>query len=732
MPVLRPGRALLAGALAAALPAAAADGAPPGAWGLRARCRSALAGAGESRHGLAELLMVCRSRLPAEVPSGLSPVELGERPWSTSTVDRACGKWEQQHAHRVLLVAPERREQVMEDWVAQVDDVMKQKEQPNSLVMGSRRAARRMLHALQRSPLHGCPGFLMEFCRSWALADAHCVRFRRSSAACPGGGVGSQACLAKLGQEGARGASEQRGEMGTAEVSVGCRLRLRGFFAAEAGAAVAIGGGWWMVSRVTIVAIAAFTQQGSRGVPVAVRLVLFAVKMAPWLVETIAAAPIVTSMSHQIITHEVVAALVGWEDVGDVDRADPECRRAHPLPCSSAATAELDGLLTGRRGDEVVLKDGLGRVEKGFVQRSFVPLARHVALAGSLLRGVLAKPFPAPGLRVSAQLLQAFRAAVAFVSWMTVRAQAVLTGGSSGQRVVLPTELGERAPSLRVAKEGDAAGERAVAVGARACWLSHDGCGPAGRCPAARALATLRRWAANLSPVGGMPVLAADAAPPPPRAAEATRPQAGEPQRRRAARAAAVAVVLAAVALAAAVPALVGAGSPFRPQRPPPGRAAGARRPTTARRQQAERGGCPVEPPASGAAAWRAELAAEEAGGARAPAAGTVLPGASIDVVQAALSEGKPVLVDFMAPRCPSCRRLDEVLDAFADYFGDRVQVLRVNVLEHRHFLDQLGFSRVPAVFLFEPRSGQPVDSFVGAQAKGLDILRSIEEKLLA
>lgn len=116
--------ALLAGALAAAPSAGAAAGADASA--LRAPCRSVLAGAGKSHYSRAELLMICRSRLPSEVCRGAA-LELGERPWSSATMDRACGKWEEQHAHRMLIAAPERREQALEDWVAQVDDVMKQK-----------------------------------------------------------------------------------------------------------------------------------------------------------------------------------------------------------------------------------------------------------------------------------------------------------------------------------------------------------------------------------------------------------------------------------------------------------------------------------------------------------------------------------------------------------------------------------------------------------------------------
>lgn len=104
----------------------------------------------------------------------------------------------------------------------------------------------------------------------------------------------------------------------------------------------------------------------------------------------------------------------------------------------------------------------------------------------------------------------------------------------------------------------------------------------------------------------------------------------------------------------------------------------------------------------------------------------------SVDVVQAALSEGKPLVVDFMTPRCTGCARMSEVMDAFGDYFRGRVNVVKVNVQQHTRFPEQLGFRRVPAVFLFDAGTGLAVDSFIGSQAHPLAILESIEQKLLA
>lgn len=49
---------------------------------------------------------------------------------------------------------------------------------------------------------------------------------------------------------------------------------------------------------------------------------------------------------------------------------------------------------------------------------------------------------------------------------------------------------------------------------------------------------------------------------------------------------------------------------------------------------------------------------------------------------QTALSEGKPVLVDFWKPDCQPCRVMDGIVDELADEFGDRAVVLKAN-LQH-------------------------------------------------
>jgi len=82
----------------------------------------------------------------------------------------------------------------------------------------------------------------------------------------------------------------------------------------------------------------------------------------------------------------------------------------------------------------------------------------------------------------------------------------------------------------------------------------------------------------------------------------------------------------------------------------------------------------------------------------------------------AVLASAKPVLVDFWAQWCPSCRMLSPVLDEIAAEEADRLVVATINVDENQVIAQKYGILTIPALSLF--RDGDRVLHLVGARTK--------------
>jgi len=93
---------------------------------MHAKCYSLLHGMSSSAYSKTELAMICRSMLPMEACSEFAK-ELGEKPWSPSTIGRTCGRWEEQWADRALQMSDRELQDSVQEWQAQVDDIMKKK-----------------------------------------------------------------------------------------------------------------------------------------------------------------------------------------------------------------------------------------------------------------------------------------------------------------------------------------------------------------------------------------------------------------------------------------------------------------------------------------------------------------------------------------------------------------------------------------------------------------------------
>ena len=82
------------------------------------------------------------------------------------------------------------------------------------------------------------------------------------------------------------------------------------------------------------------------------------------------------------------------------------------------------------------------------------------------------------------------------------------------------------------------------------------------------------------------------------------------------------------------------------------------------------------------------------------------------DVLQSA----KPVLVDFWAEWCGPCRQVSPILDEISAEYGDKIEIVKVNVDEEPQLAQQSGIVSIPALQVFQ--GGQLVKQMVGAKPK--------------
>jgi thioredoxin 1 len=80
------------------------------------------------------------------------------------------------------------------------------------------------------------------------------------------------------------------------------------------------------------------------------------------------------------------------------------------------------------------------------------------------------------------------------------------------------------------------------------------------------------------------------------------------------------------------------------------------------------------------------------------------------------LSNPKPVLVDFWAEWCGPCRMVSPILDEIAAEYGDKIEVVKVNVDNEPQLAQQYGITGIPALQVFQ--DGKVVKSMVGAKPK--------------
>ena len=89
------------------------------------------------------------------------------------------------------------------------------------------------------------------------------------------------------------------------------------------------------------------------------------------------------------------------------------------------------------------------------------------------------------------------------------------------------------------------------------------------------------------------------------------------------------------------------------------------------------------------------------------------------------LESDKPVLVDFWAEWCGPCRLVAPVLEEIANEYGEKLQVVKLNIDENPGVARDYQIMSIPTMSVF--KGGQVVKSIVGAKPKAA-LLRDLAD----
>ena len=62
----------------------------------------------------------------------------------------------------------------------------------------------------------------------------------------------------------------------------------------------------------------------------------------------------------------------------------------------------------------------------------------------------------------------------------------------------------------------------------------------------------------------------------------------------------------------------------------------------------------------------------------------------------------KPVLVDFWAPWCVYCRKISDAYDRIAEQYGDKIEVVKVNIDDNEALAQEQEIEIIPTLVLYQ------------------------------